>query len=71
MTSLIERKRLLKYRCKMTWFLSMCQLLPSKFPQGLHNSALAFPLFLEVKAVHISKTKDFQEVLVAVMVGNV
>lgn len=48
----------------------MCQLLPSKFPQGLYNLALAFPLFLEVKAVHISKTKDFQEVLVAVMVGN-
>ena len=70
-TSLIERKRLLKYRCKMTWFLSMCQLLPSKFPHGLHNSVLASPLFLEVKGVHISKTKDFQEVLVAVMVGNV
>ena len=70
MTSLIERKSLLKYRCKMTWFLSMCQLLPSKFPHGLHNSVLAFPLFLEVE-VHISETKDFQEVLVAIMVGNV
>lgn len=60
----------LKFRFKMTSFL--CQLpTPSYLPRGLHNSILAFPPFWEVKTDHISKTKDFQEVLEAVMVRNV
>lgn len=35
------------------------------------NSVLAFPLFLEVKTDRICKTKDFQEVLAAVMAKNI